>query len=74
MTVWSTLWQRFDFLIILAVIVWFHLVSSFINFIIFCGDFMATAEHWVSVDEVCLHLAVNKDSIYRWVETKNFAQ
>ncbi len=33
---------------------------------------MATAEHWVSVDEVCLHLAVNKDTIYRWVETKNF--
>ncbi len=33
---------------------------------------MATAEHWVSVDEVCSHLDVNKDTIYRWVETKNF--
>ena len=33
---------------------------------------MATAEHWVSVDEVCTHLDVGKDTIYRWVETKNF--
>ena len=33
---------------------------------------MPTAEHWVSVDEVCTHLDVKKDTIYRWVETKNF--
>ena len=33
---------------------------------------MATAERWVSVDEVCIHLDVNKDTVYRWVETKNF--
>lgn len=33
---------------------------------------MATAEHWVSVDEVSEHLAVNKDTVYRWIETKNF--
>ena len=33
---------------------------------------MPTAEHWVSVDEVCEHLDVNKDTVYRWVETKNF--
>lgn len=33
---------------------------------------MPTAERWVGVDEVCTHLDVNKDTIYRWVETKNF--
>mgnify|MGYP000856740021 CR=1 FL=1 len=33
---------------------------------------MPATERWVSVDEVCSHLDVNKDTIYRWVETKNF--
>ncbi len=31
---------------------------------------MGSNERWVGVDEVATHLAVTKDSIYRWVETK----
>lgn len=27
-------------------------------------------ESWVSVDEVAVHLGVAKDSIYRWIESK----
>lgn len=33
---------------------------------------MMTEERWVSVDEVSQHLAVNKDTVYRWIENKNF--
>jgi excisionase family DNA binding protein len=33
---------------------------------------MDTEERWVSVEEVAAHLAVNKDSIYRWIEKKGF--
>ena len=33
---------------------------------------MDTEERWVSVDEVAAHLGVNKDSIYRWIDKKNF--
>ncbi len=33
---------------------------------------MDTGEHWVSVEDVAAHLAVNKDSIYRWIEKKGF--
>lgn len=29
------------------------------------------SEPWVSVDDVARHLGVGKDSIYRWVDTKN---
>jgi excisionase family DNA binding protein len=29
-----------------------------------------TAEPWVSVDEVAQHLGVAKDSVYRWIETR----
>lgn len=29
-----------------------------------------TVEPWVSVDEVARHLGVAKDSVYRWIETK----
>lgn len=28
-------------------------------------------EPWVSVDEVASHLGVAKDSVYRWIETKD---
>lgn len=36
---------------------------------------MATAEHWLSVfHEVFSHLDVNKDTIYRLLETKNFPE
>ena len=28
-------------------------------------------EPWVSVDDVASHLGVAKDSVYRWIETKN---
>jgi len=33
---------------------------------------MDTEERWVSVEDVAAHLAVNKDSIYRWIEKKSF--
>ena len=32
---------------------------------------MASEERWVGVDDVAAHLGVAKDSIYRWVTTKN---
>lgn len=31
---------------------------------------MITDERWVSVEEVATHLGVNKDSVYRWIESK----
>lgn len=31
---------------------------------------MTTEERWVSVEEVAVHLGVNKDSVYRWVNGK----
>ena len=33
---------------------------------------MTTEEGWVGVAEVAAHLRVAKDSIYRWVNTKDF--
>lgn len=30
-----------------------------------------STEPWVSVDQVAKHLGVAKDSIYRWIETRN---
>ena len=33
---------------------------------------MAAEEGWVGVAEVATHLRVTRDSIYRWVETKEF--
>lgn len=32
---------------------------------------MGTEEPWVDVDEVAAHLGVTRDSVYRWVESKN---
>ena len=29
---------------------------------------MAVEERWVGVEDVAAHLAVNKDSVYRWIE------
>lgn len=33
---------------------------------------MSTEEHWVNIEEVAAHLGVNRDSVYRWIETKGF--
>ena len=33
---------------------------------------MASEEGWVGIADVAAHLSVAKDSIYRWVETKDF--
>ena len=33
---------------------------------------MASEEGWVGIAEVAVHLSVAKDSIYRWVESKDF--
>ncbi len=33
---------------------------------------MASEEGWVGIADVAAHLSVAKDSIYRWVDTKEF--
>ena len=33
---------------------------------------MASEEAWVGIAEVAAHLSVARDSVYRWVETKDF--
>ena len=33
---------------------------------------MASEEGWVGIGEVATHLSVGKDSIYRWVDSKDF--
>ena len=33
---------------------------------------MASEESWVNIGEVAAHLSVGRDSIYRWVDTKDF--
>ena len=33
---------------------------------------MASEEGWVGIADVAAHLQVARDSIYRWVETKDF--
>ena len=33
---------------------------------------MTSTESWVDIAEVAAHLQVAKDSIYRWVDSKNF--
>ena len=33
---------------------------------------MASEEGWVSIADVAAHLSVAKDSIYRWVDSKDF--
>ena len=33
---------------------------------------MASQEAWVGIAEVAAHLSVARDSIYRWVEAKDF--
>lgn len=31
---------------------------------------MTSAEPWVSVEDVALHIGVAKDSVYRWIDAK----
>lgn len=31
---------------------------------------MTEAEPWVSVDDIARHLGVAKDTVYRWIETR----
>lgn len=31
---------------------------------------MGQAERWLSVEEICSHLGVSKETIYRWLEKK----
>lgn len=33
---------------------------------------MASEETWVGIADVAVHLSVGKDSIYRWVDSKDF--
>ena len=33
---------------------------------------MSTEERWVDIEEAATHLGVNRDSVYRWIETKGF--
>ena len=33
---------------------------------------MSTKERWVDIEEAATHLGVNRDSVYRWIETKGF--
>ena len=33
---------------------------------------MSTEERWVDIEKVATHLGVNRDSVYRWIETKGF--
>ena len=33
---------------------------------------MSTEERWVDIEKVATHLGVNRDSVYRWIETKSF--
>ena len=33
---------------------------------------MASEEGWVGITDVATHLSVAKDSIYRWIDTKDF--
>ena len=33
---------------------------------------MASEEGWVGIADVTAHLSVARDSVYRWVETKDF--
>jgi excisionase family DNA binding protein len=33
---------------------------------------MDTEERWVDVEEVSKHLGVRRESIYRWIESKEF--
>lgn len=33
---------------------------------------MDTEERWVDVDQVAAHLAVTKETVYRWIDKKDF--
>jgi excisionase family DNA binding protein len=36
------------------------------------GTSLSPEERWVDIEEVAAHLGVNRDSVYRWIETKGF--
>ena len=36
------------------------------------GSKTVAEESWVDITEVAAHLGVNKDSVYRWVDSKGF--
>jgi len=29
-----------------------------------------TEDRWLSVDEICQHLGISKDTVYRWIEKR----
>jgi excisionase family DNA binding protein len=33
---------------------------------------MSSQEGWVDIDQVATHLRVNKESVYRWIDEKQF--
>lgn len=33
---------------------------------------MSSEERWVDIEQVATHLGVNRESIYRWIEEKDF--
>ena len=35
------------------------------------GDVSMADERWVTVDDVAAHLGITRDSVYRWLESKN---
>jgi excisionase family DNA binding protein len=36
------------------------------------GMSASSQERWVDIEEVASHLGVNRDSVYRWIEAKQF--
>jgi excisionase family DNA binding protein len=30
-----------------------------------------TEDRWLSVDEICKHLGISKDTVYRWIDKRN---
>ena len=32
---------------------------------------VAMDDRWLSVDEICAHLGVSRDTVYKWIETKD---
>ena len=55
-------------LTVLAFFIYFYRLSLYPD----PGGRMDTAERWVHIEKVAAHLDVTKDSIYRWIERKNF--
>ena len=30
-----------------------------------------TEDRWLSADEICVHLGISKDTVYRWIDKRN---